>query len=363
MDKAFYSFWLSYAYKIPTAKLWDCIQGTGSPKAFYEAKPEELKGLTMRECRILRQLKEQETILQAWETLEQKSYQFLPYDHPEYPNALLELQDVPFGIYYEGTLPNANQPMVAMVGSRQGSIYGREYAYQMARELSGYGIGVVSGLAAGIDGASHRGSLDGNGYTLGILGCGIEYVYPKENYQLYCEMKKRGGILSEYPPDTAPFPMLFPRRNRMISILADFVLVVEARERSGSLITADLALEQGKEVGAVPGRPCDSLYMGCNQLIQQGAKCILDAEDVLEEILGSGIRTKQGAAKELVNPDLGLAPKEKMVYSCVRLEPEFIDSIISRLPLPVWEGIQLLTELEKKGMIRQNPHQYYYRIR
>lgn len=363
MDNTFYAFWLSHAWKLSTRKLWDCVRYTGGLKDLYEADVRELTGLTKREQSILQQLKNQEEIIRAWELLEQQTYQFVSCENPEYPNPLRKLPDMPFGIYYEGMLPKDEQPMVAIIGARQGSIYGKEFAYQMAQELSGQKIGIVSGLAAGIDGAGHRGALDGNGYTAGVLGSGLQYVYPKENYQLYCRMKQKGGIISEYPPETPPHSMLFPKRNRIISAMADFVLVIEAREKSGSLITADLALEQGTEVGAVPGRPCDNLYSGCNQLIQQGAKCILCAEDVLEELMDSGRLAKRGIKKELVNPDLGLAPKEKMVYSCVRLEPEFIDNIICRLTIPVWEGIQILTELERKGVIRQNPHQYYYRIR
>lgn len=363
MNEEFYAFWLSFCTRIPLGKLWKSVNQLGSMEALYYAKEKELSLFTEKEYAYIRQMKECQGIRKLWEEQSKQDYQFLSYKNVLYPSKLLELKEPPFGIYYQGKEEiNPNSPVVGMVGARNCTIYGSEMAYRIARELGRQGIVVVSGLAAGIDGASHRGCLDGGGYTLGILGTGIETIYPKENYNLYLEMRKRGGILTEYPPETKPLPMLFPRRNRLISILADFILVVEAREKSGSLITVDFALEQGRDVGVVPGRPCDALSMGCNRLLQQGAKCILTPEDVMEAVLDSGRFVNCKTEKPKVNTDLGLAPKEKMVYSCLRLEPQFIDDILCQLKLSVWEGIQILTELEIKGIIKQNPHHYYYRV-
>lgn len=365
MDENFYYLWLTVLIRVSLYKLHACLDVFGSPKAFFDAKEQELVELTTltpaERVQVLSEKNRQEAV-RIFEQAEQASYQFFSMVNPAYPGRLKELKDAPFGIYLKGSLPPEHTPAVAVVGARNSTIYGRELAYRMAQELAGKGIAIISGLAAGIDGAGHRGCLDIGGYTLGVLGSGIHVVYPKENYRLYQEMSSRGGILSEYPPDTKPFPMLFPRRNRIISMLSDFVLVVEAREKSGSLITADFALEQGKDIGAVPGRPCDALSQGCNRLIQQGAKCILSAEDILEEFGNAYLNTASGAGEKDRNLELGLAPKEKMVYSCLRLEPKFIDEILCQLELPAWEGIQLLTELEIKGIIRQYPHHYYYKI-
>lgn len=362
MDKDFYYFWLTFLTKIPLRNLHAYVDYFGGAKAFFEAAEEELTGLTEGQRRQICSMKQREDIPCLWEERKQKSYHFLSCEDEAYPQRLKELADIPFGIYYEGNLPLQGQPVVAVVGARNSTVYGQELAYQISQELGKQGVSVISGLAVGIDASAHRGCMDGGGDTFGVLGSGIRVLYPKENYDIYMKMRTQGGILTEYPPDTKPLPMLFPRRNRIISILADFVLVVEAREKSGSFITVDFALEQGRNVGAVPGRPCDALHIGCNRLIQQGAKCILSAADVLEELMDSSVITKITLKDEMVNPDLGLAPKEKMVYSCLRLEPKFIDEILCQLNLPVWETIQILTELEIKGVVRQNPHHYFYKL-
>lgn len=361
MSREYDFFWLSHLWQIPAGKLWKCMDLCETPGDLQTIDASALGGyLTKRECGYIEALQQRTDLPDRWNRYQAAGYHFLPAGSSEYPERLAELPDPPLGLYYQGTF-SPNACLIAMVGSRTATAYGCELAYQIAQKLALNGVGIVSGLAAGIDGAGHRGCLDGSGYTIGVLGSGLETVYPKEHYKLYERIRRQGCLLSEYPPDLAPRPPLFPRRNRIISGLAQFVLVVEAREKSGSLITADLALEQGRDVGAVPGRPCDPVSTGCNQLIQQGAKCILNAEDVLAELMDSAGLQQIRGGKTLVNPDLGLAPKEKMVYSCLRLEPKFIDDILCQLPFPVWEGIQLLTELEVKGMIKQNPHHYYYR--
>ncbi len=365
MDKDFYYLWLTTLVRVSLYKLHACLDIFGSPKALFDAKEQdlmELTPLTAAERSQILSARNRQEAARIFEKTGPESCQFISRIHPAYPRRLRELRDAPFGLYIKGSLPPEDRPAVAVIGARNSTIYGRELAYHMARELAETGMVIVSGLAAGIDGAGHRGCLDAGGYTLGILGSGIHVVYPKENYRLYQEMERRGGILSEYPPDTKPLPMLFPRRNRIISMLSDFVLVVEAREKSGSLITADFALEQGKDIGAVPGRPCDPLSIGCNRLIQQGAKCILSPEDIVEEFKTVSLKSGLNQKREHTNLELGLAPKEKMVYSCLRLEPSFIDEILCQLDLPAWEGIQLLTELEIKGIIKQYPHHYYYKI-
>lgn len=360
MEQEFYPYFLTWLWSLSPTKLHALVNYFGSPQQLYEAKESDLTMLSAKERHTILQVKSSDAMYKFWEERKRERCRFISYEDEAYPRQLLELKDYPFGIYVEGELPEQGA-MVAVVGARKCTEYGREFAYKLARELGYHNVSVVSGLAVGIDGAGHRGCMDGGGYTLGVLGAGIHTVYPREHYDLYMQMKKRGGILSEYPPDLQPMPYLFPRRNRMISIMADFVLVVEARIKSGSLITVDFALEQGRDVGAVPGRPCDSVSSGCNHLIQQGAKCILSAEDILEELEGR-VMDRKPETDNCINHELGLAPKEKMVYSCLRLEPKFIDEILCQLDLPVWESIQILTELEVKGIVKQSPHQFYYRI-
>ena len=365
MEMDFYDYFLSWLWNIEPIKLHKLVEAFGGAKNLFHAGSHELSKLEAAHRNAILKVKQKDELYRTWENRERESFEFISWRNERYPKRLLELKDYPYGIYIEGSISNilsGDRPVVAMVGARNCTEYGRELAYKTAVNLARNRIHVVSGLAGGIDGAGPRGCLDGGGYTLGILGSGIHTIYPRENYDLYIQMKKRGGILSEYPPDLKPMSYLFPRRNRMISVLADFVLVVEAKEKSGSLITVDFALEQGRDIGAVPGRPCDLLSSGCNHLLQQGAKCILSADDILEELFDTMEMKKVIKNDAEVNKDLGLAPKEKIVYSCLRLEPIFIDEVLCRLNMPVWECIQILTELEIKGLIRQNPHQYYYRI-
>ena len=186
------------------------------------------------------------------------------------PGRLLPFRDRPAGLFVRGTLPAKDRFTAAIVGARSCTELGRQTAERLAFRLAEAGVQVISGLALGIDGAAHKGALEAGGKTFAVLGCGADRCYPRENYGLFHKMEIQGGVLSEFVPGTSPLPMNFPMRNRIISGLSDAVILVEAREKSGSLITADLALEQGKEVFAVPGR-ITSLSRGCNRLIQNGA--------------------------------------------------------------------------------------------
>lgn len=225
----------------------------------------------------------------------------------------------------------------------------------MAAELARAGVQIVSGLAYGIDGAGHAGALRAGGKTFGVLGCGIKICYPRENYGLYQKMAVQGGILSEFAPKEQPQPRNFPVRNRIISGLSDVILVIEARQKSGSLITAGLGLEQGKEIFALPGRVSDPLSEGCNRLIQEGAGILLTPDDVLEYFT---LRNGKILRVHEKNKN-GLAKKEKMVYSCLDLQPKGLEEIVTLSGLPVGECISVLLELELSGYIVETSHQYY----
>ena len=202
----------------------------------------------------------------------------------DYPPQLLPYERMPAGLYVIGRLPDPAKKSVAVVGARSCSAYGRAEAGRFARELAAAGVQIISGLAYGIDRCAHAGALEAGGKTYAVLGCGADICYPRENISLYEEIRETGGIISEYLPGVPPSPWHFPVRNRIISGLADLVLVIEARLRSGSLITADYALEQGKPVWAVPGKNADPLSQGCNRLISQGAGIALSPADILEEL-------------------------------------------------------------------------------
>ena len=300
--------------------------------------------------------------------------------HELYPEKLMNLYDYPNILYVKGILSkklNINNMNIGIVGARTSDVYGRELARMFARELAKAGINIISGLALGIDGMSHRGALEGNGYTVGVLGCGIDIIYPKENYDVYLEMSKKGAIISEYAPGTPPNAGQFPVRNRIISGLSDGLLVVEARKKSGSLITADLALEQGKQIYAVPGRITDKNCEGTNNLIKMGAMCVTSPDDIINDLKGLLYQEKKGEniedenfysnaksdddlviLKKTVNKN-SLAPAEKMLYSCLSLEPTYIDDIIDKLKMGVSETINLLYNMEEKGLIKQSYKGYY----
>lgn len=204
--------------------------------------------------------------------------------HASYPDRLLKIPDPPFGLYYLGNLPEQNRPSVAIVGARGCSPYGIRMAAEFGSCLAKAGCQIISGMARGIDGIGQQAALQEGGYSLAILGCGVDICYPKENQSLYDTLCANGGICSEYAPGIQPKNTLFPARNRLISGFADAVLVIEARKRSGSLITVDMALEQGKEVYALPGRITDALSEGCNDLIKQGAFIALSPEEMLRDM-------------------------------------------------------------------------------
>ncbi len=297
------------------------------------------------------------SITAEYHSLEKRGIKFITILDEAYPKRLRQIKHYPWGLYVRGSLPGEEKPVLAIVGSRTATRYGMELARCFGQELAGAGVEIVSGLAAGVDGAGHRGALQGGGRTFGVLGCGINICYPRENYPLFEQMLETGGIISEFPLGTKPLAQNFPVRNRIISGLSDGVLVVEARERSGSLITAEFALDQGKDVFAIPGRVTDPGSAGCNQLIQHGAPLIQNPGDILE-IFGvcyeKTLRIHEKSEK-------GLAKKEKMVYSVLDLQPKNIDDVVKEAGLPLSEGMMLLLDLELKGFIVHEGGNYYSR--
>ena len=220
------------------------------------------------------------------ETLWKKGIHYISYYDPDYPEKLRHIPDPPFQLYYFGSLPDKNTACVAVVGSRTPSIYGKEQARRFSVSLASSGVQIISGLARGIDGIAGMGCLDAGGMSFAVLGGGVDVCYPPENRDLYDALKAHGGVISEYNPGLMPQNRFFPPRNRIISGFSDAVLVVEAKERSGSLITVDRALEQGRDVFAIPGRNGDRTSSGCNNLIRQGAGIAIEPEDILQTLPG-----------------------------------------------------------------------------
>lgn len=276
----------------------------------------------------------------------ENSIQYIRQQDAAYPERLRVHRGMPKGLYVLGRLPDPSRRSVAIVGARRSSRYGDEMARVFAGELAREGIQIISGMAWGIDGMAHEGALEAGGDTFAVLGSGVDVCYPAGHRRLYERLIEKGGILSEQPPGMPPKPGHFPARNRIISGLSDLVLVVEAREKSGSLITADLALEQGKDVFAVPGRIGDGLSQGCLNLIRQGAG-LADSPLAILEALG------MNAGKNTEPEKILLAKDENIVYSWIRLQPVSLDEIVKKTRMPVQKVLSLLVGLELKGCIRE----------
>ena len=274
----------------------------------------------------------------------------------EYPQKLNNYPKMPEILFAKGNLPDAKKPTAAIVGARACSPYGRIQAFRYARILSSAGVQIISGMAYGIDAEAHKGAMEGGTPTYAVLAGGVDICYPSGNRPLYDRiLRENGGILSEQPPGMRARNYFFPARNRIISGLADLVLIVEAREKSGSLITAQWALDQGKIVYAVPGPVNEALSMGCHKLIYDGAGIAYSPEILLRE-LGLNCENK---VKSPEKNDLGLASDLKLVYSCLDLRPKSTDFLIQKTGLPPRQIGSLLLELKLSGLIREIGRHYY----
>ena len=274
-----------------------------------------------------------------------------------YPDALRTIPDPPLALYVRGLPAEVESaPAVAIVGSRHASLYGLECAERLACELSLRGVTIVSGLARGIDGAAHRGALKAGGRTVAVLGSGLSRVYPTEHERLADEVAGSGWLVSEYPMETEPLPRNFPQRNRLISGWSLGVVVVEAAARSGALITADCALEQGREVFAVPGPMAAVTSQGTHHLLKQGARLVTSVEDILEELRLVPLAAGGGGGpigSTAVSTEL--AEAEARVLACVKADPHTIDAVALKSGLGMPEVSSLLLQLEVKHLVRQLP--------
>lgn len=269
----------------------------------------------------------------------------------EYPENLKNIYDPPPVLYVKGELLGEDVLAVGIVGSRKASEYGLKAAGRIAARLAEMGITIISGMALGIDSAAHKGALAAKGRTIAVFGCGLKYVYPMSNLDLSREIVKNGALVSEYPFDTQPFPSLFPARNRIISGMSLGVIVVEAGEKSGSLITADFALEQGREVFAVPGNISSPNSKGTNTLIKNGAKLVSKIEDIVEELNLDIIYREKNNINNSVNLDI--SSEEGKIIAFLRANSGDMDQIAAATGLQPGRTLAALTMLEVKGLIQQ----------
>ena len=290
-----YALWLSSIWGVGNLTINTLMETACCAEEVYHMSEDEIcmclaeklkrNGDVMGKAARIRFAQERDPEEEA-EKLKQKGIGFVSVEDGFFPNRLRGIPDCPYGLYYIRDLPPENVPSVAIIGARNCSGYGREQARIFAEKLALRGISVISGMARGVDGVAGRAAAEAGGRSYAVLGCGVDVVYPEENKELYYILKERGGIISENKPGTEPRTQLFPKRNRLISGLADLVLVIEARRRSGTVITVDAALEQGREIFALPGRVSDALSDGCNFLISQGAGIACTPESVIEHFYG-----------------------------------------------------------------------------
>ncbi|MGH8496824.1 MAG: DNA-processing protein DprA [Gammaproteobacteria bacterium] len=360
---------LIYAPGLGNARLRGLIEAFGSAEAVAAAPRAELGRRGLDEAAIAALAAPDTKRLEkdlAW--LEAPSHHLLPITSPGYPPLLGQIPDPPVALFVNGAPEVLRAPQLAIVGSRNPTPAGAENAFEFARYLAGCGLTITSGLAIGIDAAAHRGALAG-GSTVAVCATGPDRAYPARNRDLAAEIVREGALVTEFPPGTPPLREHFPRRNRIISGLALGTLVVEAAERSGSLITARLAGEQGREVFAIPGSIHNPLARGCHRLIRQGAKLVESAADIFEEL--SAMAGALASAEPARNPADALTQATtrdgdesyRLLLDALGYEPAPVDRLVERTGLTAEELSSMLLILELEGHVKSVPGGAYSRVR
>ncbi|GHU62464.1 DNA protecting protein DprA [Clostridia bacterium] len=295
--------------------------------------------------------------VEEYQQILERGIKVIVFEHKDYPKRLKNLTQPPLTLFYYGNLPKEDIPSVGIIGSRHCSYTGIELSKYFGEELAQRGIQIISGMACGIDAAGQKGALNRQGYSLAVLGCGVDVCYPKEEISLYHQLKKQGGLVSEFLPDSKPLSWHFPVRNRLISGFSDCILVVEAGEKSGSLITVDFALEQGKEVFVIPGNVTKRQNKGSNQLLHMGAGVALCVQDILDYFH----LTQNIQKKKLEKTCMELEEQEKVLYSNLNLEPKHLDILAQETGIHLSELMVILMGLEQKNLVKQVSCSYYCR--
>ncbi|MBS3784615.1 MAG: DNA-processing protein DprA [Anaerolineae bacterium] len=331
-------------------RLRTLLETYGSIEQAWNASAEQLKdiGLDSRSIRNLMKARSQLDLDRELERIEAVGAHVLTWESPGYPRLLLETDAPPAVLYIKGELKEDDAWAVAVVGTRRASTYGREVTRRLAGTLARNGITIVSGLARGIDGVAHQAALEAGGRTIAVFGCGIDQIYPPEHRKLASQIPEHGALVSDYPLGTPPEGRNFPPRNRIISGLSLGVLVTNAGKSSGALITADFAAEQGRDVFAVPGSILTQGSIGTNTLIQDGAKLVTQADDVLEE-LNLTMVVEQTAAREVLPED----ETEAALLQRLSAEPTHVDELQQQSGLSISQVTSTLAMMELKGMVRQ----------
>ena len=366
-EEAWYWLALSRVPGIGPRRFFRLLEAFGSAGEAWTASPALLAGVIGRKlAREFLAYRRRVNVEEEWEKLKTKNIKYVLYPEEKYPPLLKRIPDPPPVLYYTGDFQNEDQWAVAVVGSRSATPGGLEIARELAAGLAAQGITVVSGLARGIDTAAHRGAQeDGGGRTIAVLGSGLDRLYPRENQELAREISRRGAVCSEFPPGTEPLPGNFPVRNRIISGLSLGVVVVEAAADSGSLITAGHALEQGREVFAVPGPVNRKANQGSNRLIKQGAALVEGVADILSALnlpFPAGEETAATTETGDKPEPAGLTTAEARIWQLLADGPCHIDLLVRESGLPASEVGAALAILEMKGLVLAVATKTYQRL-
>lgn len=337
-------------------KLYDCFSDINN---IFSAQREDYIKLSFLKDEDIESLCSKDLLgaREEYEKIKKADCEIICVDEELFPKELLCISNHPCVLYVKGKIINLNEKKcLSVVGARIPDEYGKNCAFSISKKASEKGIVIVSGMADGIDSYAHMGALDAGGYTVGVLGCGADVVYPKENLNLYRKILSNGMIISEYPLSTKPDRFRFPERNKIIAALSLATFVVQAREKSGSLITADLALKYGKALFSLPGNISSSLSLGTNLLLSKGAKIVSKIEDILDFYFSD-----KNENPPLIKEPLNLSDEENMIFSCLEVENKNIDEISRCCNIPVYKLYSLLLSLELKGYIQKDDTDKYFR--
>lgn len=331
----------------------------GNPENIFKTSSNDLlsvKGINMERAENIRKFRQWDEVEKYIGFIKKKEISVVPYQDDRYPEVLKNLEDAPLVLYMKGEYHPDDRFAIGIVGSRKHTPYGESVTQRIAGGLSAAGFTVISGLARGIDTLSHKSALAAGGRTIAVLGSGLDVYYPPENKGLTKQIASSGCVISEFLPGAMPNKENFPRRNRLISGLSLGILVVEATDNSGSLITAGYALEQNKEVFAVPGNITSRNSEGTNKLIKQGAKIVLKTDDIIEELAPA----LKGYIRSELNERVRLEGEENRLCAMLSREPKHVDLISRESGMPVTQLLGLLLSLELKGIVKQASGKRFY---
>ena len=359
----YYLMWLTRIDGIGFKRANRLLEYFGSAEAIWRAEPNQLRkadGMGEKTAELILSSRDEDQLNDWIVELEEKQIDFYSYWHPRYPRLLKEIYHPPLGIYVRGELPDDEIDTVAIIGARKCSRYGASVAYEIAKDLGKTNVIVVSGMARGIDSEGHRGILDGGGKTIAVLGSGVDICYPSENKDLMERIIENGCVISEFPPGMPAVARNFPSRNRIIAGLSKMVVVVEAGKKSGTIITADMALDYGRDVYAVPGNVTSALSYGTNALIKQGCPIITEGSDIL---MALGIAYKEDEkVKFQIKAAENISPAEKEIFDLIEdSAPIPAETICRRLHKDIQEIQYILSLLELSGYIEKVPQAGYIR--